>query len=119
MNLMLMAAAAPAAPASAGNAAASPLMGLGGFLPIILIFVLFYVLFILPQRKQQKQHEALLKSLKKGDKVITSGGMFGVISDLNEADHTVFVKFADNVKIEIQRSSIAGLRNTPKLEEKK
>jgi len=73
----------------------------------------------LPQRKQQKQHEALLKALKKGDKVITTGGMYGVISDFNDADNTVFVKFADNVKIELQRSSIAGLRNAPKPEEKK
>jgi len=115
---MLMAAVAPQG-AAEGAAKSSPMMGLGGFLPIILVFVLFYVLFIVPQRRQQKQHAALLNSVKKGDKIMTNGGMYGTISDFNEAENTVFVKFSDNVRIEIQRSSIAGLRTAPKPEEKK
>lgn len=118
-NLMLMAVAAAPQGAAEGAQKAGSAMGLGGFLPIILVFVLFYVLFIVPQRKQQKQHAALLKSIKKGDKILTTGGMYGTISDFNEAENTVFVKFADNVRIELQRSSIAGLRTAAKLPEKK
>lgn len=117
MNWLMLAAAAPQGGAE-GAGQAAPMMGLGGFLPIILVFILFYVLFIVPQRRQQKKHEELLKGLKKGDRVMTTGGMFGTISDINESDNTVFIKFADNVRIEMQRSSITGLRTAGNAESK-
>lgn len=78
--------------------------GLMGFLPIILIFAILYFIMIRPQQKKQKEHQKLISELQKGDKVITSGGMHGVISNLK--DETVIVKIADNVKVEINRSSV-------------
>ncbi len=87
--------------------------GLISLLPWILIFVLFYVILIMPQRKQQKLHQELLKNLKKGDDIITTGGIFGKIVGFNEKDDTLFVMISENTKIEIQRSSIAGLRKPP------
>ncbi|MCD4814309.1 preprotein translocase subunit YajC [bacterium] len=105
-------AALPSQATGGAGKAADPMSGLMSFLPIVIIFVLFYVLFILPQRKQQKQHNALLKTLKKGDEVMTSGGMFGSISGINEKENTVYLKMGEGVKIEIQRSSISGLRKS-------
>jgi preprotein translocase subunit YajC len=104
------------APRGANGAPADPMSGMMSLLPLVLIFVLFYVLFIMPQRRQQKQHQALLQALKKGDEVVTTGGIFGSIQGFNEKDNTVFLKLGDNVKIEVQRSAIAGLRKpTPNL----
>jgi len=115
MEKFLQMAMAPAPNSTAGNAGtagADPMAGLMSLMPLVLIFVLFYVLFILPQRKQQKQHQELLKTLKKGDEIVTSGGMFGTIAGFNERENTVYLKMSEGVKIEIQRSSIAGLRKT-------
>lgn len=105
-------ATAPAGNAAAREGAQGPVAGLGAWVPLVLIFVLFYLLFIVPQRKQQKQHQELLKSLKKGDEVVTSGGMFGTIAGFNEKENTVYLKMGENMKIEIQRAAIAGLRKT-------
>jgi len=116
MNTWMQVAMA-ASPGGGGHAAAGgqagPMAGLTSLLPLILIFVLFYLLFIVPQRKQQKQHQELLKSLKKGDEVLTSSGIFGSILGFNEKDNTVYLKVAENVKIEVQRSAVSGLRRSP------
>lgn len=106
-----MGATAPSGQAGAGAAgAADPAAGFMSLLPLLLIFVLFYVLFIVPQRRQQKKHDELLKTLRKGDEVVTSGGMFGTIVGFNERENTVFLKLGENAKIEVQRQSISGLR---------
>lgn len=76
--------------------------------PIILIFVIFWLLLIRPQQKKQKAHQKLLTQLRKGDRVVTNGGMFGVISSLNDEKNIVVLKIAENTKIEILKSSIAG-----------
>lgn len=76
--------------------------------PILLIFVIFYLLLIRPQQKKQKEHRKLLGALKKGDKVVTNSGMFGVISSINEEKNMVVLRIAENVKIEFTKSSIAG-----------
>jgi len=73
-----------------------------------LIFVIFYLLLIRPQQKKQKEHKALLTSLKKGDKVVTQGGMFGTIFAMDEERNIVVLKIGENVKIEFLKSSIAG-----------
>lgn len=78
------------------------------FVPIILIFVIFYLLLIRPQQKKQKEHKQLLAALKKGDKVVTNSGMFGVISSINEEKNLVVLRVADDVKLEFMKSSIAG-----------
>ena len=85
--------------------------GGGGLFTIIwfgLIFVVMYLLLIRPQRKKQKEHEQLLNELKKGDKVVTSGGMFGTIFAIDEERGRVVLKFGENVKMEFLKSSIAA-----------
>jgi len=77
---------------------------LAGFMPIIIIFVLFYFLLIRPQNKKLKEHQEMLKSLKRGDKVITSGGMIGVISEIQ--DNEVLLEVSQNCKIRVLKSSI-------------
>jgi preprotein translocase subunit YajC len=80
------------------------------FLPILLIMVIFYVLLILPAQKRQKKTAAMLGGLKNGDKVVTNGGIFGTIVGLEESDATVQLRIADQVKVKVLRSAIAGLQ---------
>lgn len=85
--------------------------GGGGMFTIVwfgLIFVVMYLLLIRPQRKKQKEHELLLKELKKGDRVITSGGMFGTIFAIDDERGRVVLKLGENVKMEFLKSSIAA-----------
>jgi len=81
--------------------------GLGAFVPIILMFVIFYFLLIRPQQKKSKDHQTMIANLKKGDRVITSGGIYGQIISLDES--TANVEIADKVRIKVTRSNIAGL----------
>ncbi len=97
-----------APPQNGGGGEAGPLGALGGFLPLILIFVIFYFLLIRPQSKRAKEHKNMLESLKKGDKILTSGGIHGVIDAIDGDSLTV--KIAENVKIKLSRSGIASLR---------
>ena len=92
------------------TSAAQTATGLGSLvsmLPILLIFVIFYFLLIRPQNKKQKETEKIIAALKKGDKVVTIGGIHGTISSTKE--NTVIVKVDDNTKIEFNRSAIASL----------
>lgn len=88
-----------------GQAAAGG--GFGAFVPIILMFVIFYFLLIRPQQKKAKEHQGMITGLKKGDKVITSGGIHGQITSLDDA--TVTIEVADKVRIQVTRSTLAGL----------
>ncbi|MCL1979487.1 MAG: preprotein translocase subunit YajC [Proteobacteria bacterium] len=76
------------------------------FLPLILIFVVFYFLLIRPQQKKAKAHQNYLANLKKGDRIITGGGIHGVIAGLS--DTVVTLEIADNVRIKVSRAAIAG-----------
>jgi len=87
------------APAGQSN----PIMA---FLPLIIIFAIFYFLLIRPQQKKQKEHRKFLESLKKGDEVITSGGIIGRITGLTE--NIVTMEIAPKVNIRVARSQIAG-----------
>lgn len=80
-------------------------------LPFLLIFVIFYFFMIRPQQKKQKQHQAMVSSLKKGDKVVTNGGMFGTVWGIDDKENKVVLKIGDDVKIEFLKSSIAGKVN--------
>jgi preprotein translocase subunit YajC len=80
---------------------------LSSLLPFVFMGVLFYFLLIRPQQKRQKQHQQLLANLKTGDRVVTSGGIHGLISNVKET--TFLLKVADNVKIEIDKSAISGV----------
>ena len=73
-----------------------------------LIFVVFYLLLIRPQRKKQKEHERLLSELKKGDKVLTTGGMFGIVFAIDDERNRVVIKINDNTKLEFLKSAIAA-----------
>ncbi len=85
--------------------------GGGGMFTLVwfgLIFVLMYLLLIRPQRKKQKEHKQLLSDLKKGDKVVTSGGMFGIIFAIDEERGRVVLKIGNDVRMEFLKSSIAA-----------
>ena len=82
--------------------------GLIGFLPLILIFVIFYFMLIRPQQKRAKEHKVMLENLKKGDKVVTSGGEYGVIEEVKT--NTVILKISENVKVKYGKSYIAAVR---------
>ena len=81
--------------------------GLAGFLPIILLFAIFYFLLIRPQQKKAKEHKAMIDNLKKGNRVITSGGIYGTILSLD--DTTIGLEIAEKVKIKVARGNVAGL----------
>ena len=83
----------------------SPLMNL---LPVVLIFIVFYFLLIRPQKKTQDEHKKMVAGLKKNDEVITAGGIHGTI--MNVKDTTVTLKVDDNVKVEVQKSSIMTMK---------
>lgn len=82
--------------------------GLIAFLPLLLIMVIFYLLLILPAQRRQKKVQQMLAELKNGDKVITTGGIYGVIVGL-EPD-SVQLRIAEQVRIKVARSAIAGLQ---------
>jgi preprotein translocase subunit YajC len=96
------------APAQQGGAAGGGSSLLTFFLPILLMFVIIYFFMIRPQQKRQKEHSHMLSALKKGDKVVTTGGMYGVIWGIDEKDNKVVLKFGEDLKIEFLRSAIAG-----------
>jgi preprotein translocase subunit YajC len=83
--------------------------GMGMLLPIILIFVIMYFLMIRPQQKKHREHQQMIQALRKGDRVLTSGGLYATVLNIKEKENIVVIKIADNVKVEIQRNSIAGL----------
>ena len=80
------------------------------FLPIILIFAIFYFLLIRPQQKRAKDHRALLSSLKVGDQVLTSGGIYGRVTGLR--DDVVTLEISDKVRVKVSRGHIAGVVKT-------
>lgn len=78
------------------------------FVPLILIFVVFYLFLIRPQQKKQKEREKVLESLKRGDKVVTIGGMHGTVAGIDSEKKTVLVQVGENLKIKFDRSAIAS-----------
>ena len=89
--------------------------GIGQFIPLILIFVIFYFFLIRPQQKKAKEHKIMVENLKRGDKVVTSGGITGTVERVIDNDK-VEVEIAENVKVEIIKSSgIQGLLNTTEI----
>lgn len=88
------------------GAAPAPQGGFMGFLPLILIFVVFYFLLIRPQQKKARLHQEFVQNLKKGDEVVTNGGIYGKITGLT--DRVATLEIADNVRIKISRQYILG-----------
>lgn len=85
------------------------------FLPIIIVFLIFYFLLIRPMQKKQKEHREFLRNLKKGDRVITNGGLYGTVVSME--DDTLIIKLSENVKVRIARSAISGLQPGTEKEE--
>ncbi len=105
-------------PANLAYAEAAPAGG--GFtslIPLILIMVIFWVLLIRPQQKRMKEHAELIKGLKKGDKVITGGGIYGRIT--NVKDGVAMIEIADGVIIKTKQDTIVGLQESSKKQAKK
>ena len=82
--------------------------GIAQFIPLILIFVIFYFFLIRPQQKRVKDHKLMVENLKRGDEIITSGGIIGTIDKIMEDDR-IEVIISDNVKVQIIRSTITSL----------
>jgi|TARA_B100000965_G_scaffold171459_1_gene143197 preprotein translocase, YajC subunit len=86
--------------------------GIGQFIPLILIFVIFYFFLIRPQQKKVKEHKLMVEGLKRGDKIITTGGILGSVERIID-NEKVEVKISENVTVEIVRASgIQSLVNT-------
>ena len=87
--------------------------GIAQFIPLILIFVIFYFFLIRPQQKKVKEHKIMVENLKRGDQVITSGGIIGTVERVIENDK-LEIQISESVKVEIVKSTgIQGLLNTP------
>ena len=92
------------APGGAGGEGGS---GFATFIPLILMFVIFYFLLIRPQQKKTKEHRQMVSNLKKGDRIITTGGLHGRITGLS--DTTLTVEIADKVRVKVSRGNVGAL----------
>ncbi|MBO4475353.1 MAG: preprotein translocase subunit YajC [Bacteroidales bacterium] len=101
MSLITLLQAAPAAGAAGQQGG-----GLSMWIMLILIFVVMWVFMIMPQRKQQKKMEEFRKSLKKGDKVVTAGGIYGTIAEVSDNEKTVLLKVDGDVKLRVDKASL-------------
>ena len=89
----------------------------GTFLPLILIFAVFYFLLIRPQQRKVKQHKEMLSNLKRGDKIITSGGIIGTITKVSD-NRELTVEISENVEIKIAPGMVADLYKMPEAQKK-
>jgi len=89
------------------HAAGAESGGFASLIPLILIMVVFYFLLIRPQQKRVKDHRNMVESLKKGDKIITGGGLYGTITDVK--DNEMRVEIAEGVRVRVKRDTIIGL----------
>jgi preprotein translocase subunit YajC len=94
------------APPPTGGDQPNPLLSM---LPIVLIFIIFYFLLIRPQQAQQKKHQEMLKNVKKGDKVVTSSGIYGRV--VGVGDNDVTLQIAKDVEIQLQKGAITAVVN--------
>lgn len=94
--------------------------GLEAMFPLILIFVVFYFLLIRPQQKKAKEHKAMLEAVRRGDKVVTGGGIIGTVTKVSD-DQEITVEIADGIKVRVQRGLLAAVltKTAPVKEDKK
>lgn len=91
--------------------AAAPENSLTSFIPLVLIFAIFYFLIVRPQSKKMKEHQAMISNLKIGDKVVTNGGIIGVVTEVLVKDNQVEVEIAEGVRIKILKNFVSDLVN--------
>jgi len=109
-NSLALFAQTSAAPAGGGKNMMPTILMMG------IVFAIIYFLMILPQQKKTKETQNMLKNMKKGDKIVTIGGLLGTVGNVKDA--TVMVKIADNTVVEFRKSSIASIINDEKAAEK-
>ena len=97
-----------ATPAYAQAAGATPMSGFASFIPIILIFAIMYFLMIRPQQKKMKEHAAMVAALRRGDQVVTQGGVIGKVTKVKD-DNEVEVEIASGVKVRVVQSTIVNV----------
>jgi preprotein translocase subunit YajC len=107
MSLLASAQTAPAGPAPRGSMFTA-------LLPMVLVFVIFYLLIIMPQRKKQKKHMDMVNNLKPGDRIITTGGIFGTVMGVQP--DRIELKVSANVKIDITKTAIGAILGAEKTE---
>lgn len=103
--MFISSAFAQAAPAAAP--AGGMMSSITGMLPLLLMFVVLYFVMIRPQMKRQKEHKSMLDKLGRGDEVITSGGVAGVVTDIG--DNFITIEVADNVRIRVQKGAVGNV----------
>ena len=81
------------------------------FLPLILIFVIMYFLLIRPQQKKAKEHQTMVRDLRRGDQVVTQGGVIGKVSRVKDDENEIEVEIADGVKVRVVKATIAQVLN--------
>jgi preprotein translocase subunit YajC len=113
MNSILSPSMVLALQASSGG---GMLGALGGLVPMLLIFVIFYVVLMLPMQRQRKALQQVIANLKKGDRVITNGGLYGEVTAVEGA--TVMLRIADNVRVRVAKSAVSGLEGESEKSEK-
>lgn len=96
----------PALAQDAGGAAAA----FTSFIPLILIFAIMYFLLIRPQQRKVKEHQAMVAGLRRGDQVVTQGGVIGRVTRVKEGEGEIEVEIAPNVKVTVIRSTVAAVR---------
>jgi len=104
--------AGTAAPGTAGAPAEQPNM-IQAFLPLIIIFVLFYFIILMPNQKEQKKHKEMLQALKPGDKIITNGGIVGVIEKIVDAEDIIRIRTGESTLINMKRSFVSARVEKP------
>jgi len=87
--------------------AASQTSAFGAFIPLLLVFMIMYFLMIRPQQKKAKEHREMIQNLKKGDKIVTGGGIHGRVTGMD--DTTLTVEIADKVRVKVNRGNILGV----------
>lgn len=83
------------------------------FVPIILIFVVFWFLLIRPQQQKAKRHQAMLAAIRRNDRVVTGGGIFGTVTKVSADDSELTVEIAEHVRVKVQRHTIAEVLSKP------
>lgn len=97
--------------AQAGGAPAG--FDLISLMPLVLIFVVFYFLLIRPQQRKMKAHREMISAVKRGDKVLTAGGIIGSVVKVEESDDVLLVEIAKDIRVRIARSTISDVLNKP------
>ncbi|MSO98110.1 MAG: preprotein translocase subunit YajC [Rhodospirillaceae bacterium] len=90
-------------------AAGDPASAFTAFIPLILIFVVFYFLLIRPQQKKLKEHKTMLEAVRRGDKVVTNGGIIGVVTKVMEAERELQLEIAEGVRVRVVKDMVASV----------